>query len=94
MRETLEREMSATPAEFAHGLRLAFGAAAEGGPLKFRVQWGDAVLDIELHPLGERRIANLSLPRLLARLRFSAGDAAACERLLTRMDLAMHRGGG
>lgn len=90
----IEREISATPAEFAHGLHLAFGDAVEGGPLNFRVHYQQATLDIELIPGPERRIASLSLPCLHARLHFSAGETAAKTRLLARMDLAMQRGGG
>lgn len=90
----IERELSATPAEFAHGLRLAFGEAVRGGPLHFQVHYKQAALDIDLTPGPERRIASLCLPTLHARLRFTAGDAAAQTRLLARMDLAMQRGGG
>lgn len=90
----IEREISATPAEFAHGLHLAFGDAVSGGPLNFRVHYQRATLDIELIPGPERSIAALVLPSLHARLQFTAGDSAARSRLLARMDLAMQRGGG
>jgi hypothetical protein len=45
-------------------------------------------------PGPDRVIALLRLPTLTARIRFCAGDPAARERLLKRMDLAMQRGGG
>jgi len=92
--DVLERDMSATPAEFAHGLRLAFGNRVEGGPLEYRVRIEGTLLEVRLTPLPDRVIAGLRLPRLQARLCFVGGDAASRASLLARMDLAMHRGGG
>jgi hypothetical protein len=86
--------MSATPAEFAHGLLNAFPDGVKGGPLQFLVVHGGVRLEIELTPGPDRVIALLELPTLRARLRFTAGDLAARARLLEHMDLAMHRGGG
>lgn len=88
------REVSATPAEFAHGLRNAFPRGLSGGPLAFRVDDAEATMEIELVPGPDRVIALLRLPSLTARIRFVAGDADARERMLKRMDLAMQRGGG
>jgi hypothetical protein len=92
--ELLEREVSASPGEFAHGLRNAFPEGLSGGPLEFRVRHGAAAMDIHLTPGPDRVIALLRLPTLTARIRFTAGDAAARARMLQRMDLAMQRGGG
>ncbi len=92
--KTLEREVSATPAEFAHGLRNAFPEGLSGGPLEFRVNDGSAAMEIRLTPGPDRVIALLRLPTLKASIRFTAGDPAARERMLKRMDLAMQRGGG
>lgn len=86
--------MSATPAEFAHGLRNAFPEGLSGGPLDFLVDDGAARMAIRLEPGPDRVIALLRLPTLTARIRFVAGDAEARARLLKRMDLAMQRGGG
>ena len=88
------REVSATPAEFAHGLRNAFPRGLSGGPLAFRVDDAEAAMEIELVPGPDRVIALLRLPSLTARIRFVVGDADARERMLKRMDLAMQRGGG
>lgn len=88
------REVSATPAEFAHGLRNAFPEGLSGGPLAFRVEDGQAAMEIELVPGPDRVIALLRLPGLTARIRFLEGDVEARERMLKRMDLAMQRGGG
>jgi hypothetical protein len=90
----LVREVSSTPAEFAHGLRNAFPQGLRGGPLAFEVEDGTAAMEIVLAPGPDRVIALLRLPTLSARIRFTAGDATARERLLKRMDLAMQRGGG
>jgi hypothetical protein len=92
--DVLVREVSATPAEFAHGLRLAFPGKVAGGPLEFLVEDGVVALAISLVPGPDRVIALLRLPTLTARLRFTAGDTASRARLLRRMDLAMQRGGG
>jgi hypothetical protein len=92
--DELRREVSATPGEFAHGLRNAFPEGLSGGPLVFQVEAGAASMDIELTPGDDRVIALLRLPTLTARIRFTAGDAEARRALLRRMDLAMQRGGG
>jgi hypothetical protein len=90
----LEREQTATPAEFARGLRNAFPEGLAGGPLRFRVSRDGVDLAIDLKPGPDRVIGGLRLPRLRVRLHFTAGDGAARARLLAHMDLAMHRGGG
>jgi hypothetical protein len=92
--EVLEREVSAAPAEFALGLRNAFPGQVSGGPLEFRVAHDGAAMELVLTPGPARVIARLSLPTLKVRICFTAGDAGARARLLARMDLAMHRGGG
>jgi hypothetical protein len=91
---TLEREMSASRAEFLHGLRLAFpqGVEEDGGLLK--VGDGDTAMEIELAPLPDRAIALLRLPNLKVRIRFTAGSREAQRAMLARMDRAMQRGGG
>ena len=86
--------MAASPAEFAHGLRIAFPDGVEGGPLQFRVGRDGVALTIDLAPGPDRVIGRLRLPNLRVRLHFTDGDAAARRRLLAHMDLAMHRGGG
>jgi hypothetical protein len=49
---------------------------------------------IDVAPGAERRIALVRLPTLIVTYRFTAGSRAAREALLTRLDRAMHRGGG
>jgi hypothetical protein len=92
--DDFEREISATPAEFAHGLRNAFAAAVVGGPLHFEIVGDQASMRIELEPGPDREIALLRLPTLVARIRFTAGTQQARQAMLRRMDLAMQRGGG
>ncbi len=90
----LEREVSAHPGEFRHGLLLAFpGCVTEVGGM-LRVAAGPAAMEIFLTPLAPRVIAALRLPSLQVIIRFTAGTPAEQQAMLARMDRAMHRGGG
>jgi len=91
---TLEREMSASRAEFVHGLRLAFPQGVEEAGALLKVGDGDAAMEIALSPLPDRVIALLRLPRLQVSIRFVAGTPAQQRAMLARMDRAMQRGGG
>lgn len=86
--------MSATPAEFAHGLALAFGAQASGNPGLYRIVHDGAAMEIETRIGPVRTIASLSLPTLQVRIRFTAGSPAQRAKMLHCMDRAMQRGGG
>ncbi|SDJ65768.1 hypothetical protein [Aliiruegeria lutimaris] len=90
----LEREVSSTLAEYAHGLRLSFPEGVSGGPTDFVVTDDRARLEIQLEPGPDRVIALMRLPTLTARLRFTGGTQEERKALLKRMDLAMRRGGG
>lgn len=90
----LERDMSATPAEFLHGLHMAFGDRVVGGPERFVIADGGAAMEIELRVGPPRVIALLRLPTLQVRIHFTAGLPAQHRALLERMDRFMHRGGG
>lgn len=92
--DLLEREVSATPAEYLRGLRDAFPGAVEVGPWGCRVRRGSAVLEVAVTPGPERVIGRLRLPRVRVRIRLSGGDPSARAELLRRLDLATHRGGG
>jgi hypothetical protein len=92
--DLLEREVSATPAEYVRGLLDAFPGAVEPGPWGYRVNRGSAALDAAIDPGPERVIGGLRLPTVLVRIRLSGGDRAARGELLRRLDLATHRGGG
>ncbi len=92
--ELLEREMSASVEELARGLESAFPGAVAGGPQEYRVQQGALCLEISLHPGPDRVIGGLRLPTLGVRIRCSGGGAGDRARLLARLDLATHRGGG
>lgn len=92
--EELEREVSATAAEFVQALRNAFPEGMDGGPLDFRVRRGEVALEIAVRPGPDRVIALLRLPTLRVRIRLSGADRAARARLLRHLDLATHRGGG
>lgn len=90
-----ERRLSSTARAFERELRLAWpaatGSAANGG---LRVEDGGVTLAIELEAAGVRRLGLFELPQLIARYRFSGGDAAARRALLARLDRAMQKGGG
>lgn len=90
----LEREATATLAEFMHGLQLAFPGqiGQPGQPL----QIGDATagMRITLTPLPPRIIAALQLPRLRVTMVFTHGTEQQQAELLAKMDRALQRGGG
>jgi hypothetical protein len=90
----LEREVSALPGEFRHGLLLAFPDSVSEDDGMLRVVAGPAAMEICLTPLAPRVIASLRLPRLQVNIRFTAGTPAEQQAMLARMDRAMHRGGG
>lgn len=90
----LEREVSAQPREFRHGLLLAFPGGVTEVDGILRVTAGPAAMEICLTPLAPRVIAALRLPNLRVSIRFTAGTPAEQQAMLARMDRAMHRGGG
>lgn len=90
----LQREISATPDEFRHGLLLAFPGNVKGQGNTLHIAASNAAMEIFLTVGPARTIANLRLPTLFVSIRFTAGSAAAQQEMLARMDRAMHRGGG
>lgn len=88
------RTVSASPSEYARGLHQAVPGGVTGGPLHFVVCEDDVRIEIELTPGPDHVIALLRLPSLTAHWRLSGGTASSREALVTRMDLAMRRGGG
>lgn len=91
---TLEREMSASRAEFLHGLRLAFPQGVEEAGALLKVGDGDTAMAIEIAPLPDLAIALLRLPRIRVAIRFTAGTPERQRAMLARMDRALQRGGG
>lgn len=90
----IEREVSATAADYLCALARAFPGATEVRADGARIEDSVAAMDIELAALPERRIAALTLPRLCVRIRFLSGSPAQCQALLARFDRALQRGGG
>lgn len=86
--------MSASPAEFRHGLALAFAERVTGGPDLYAIAANGASMEIEVEVGPPRVIALLRLPTLRVRIRFTAGTPAQRTALLAHMDRAMQRGGG
>ncbi len=93
-REVVEREISASVAEFVHGLNAAFPGAVEGRPPFFRVAARGAAMEIQVVPGPDRVIALLRLPTIVVSLRFTAGSERQRTALLEYLDMATHRGGG
>jgi hypothetical protein len=89
-----EREVGATPAEFRRGLFLAHADVVEESGGRLRLSEGAVRLSIDLLPRPSRHIGLLELPVLHLSYHFAAGEPAACQALLARLDLAMQRGGG
>lgn len=88
------RDVTSTPAEFDASLRQAAAGCLEGRFPSYRVEVGEVRLQIDIAPGAERRIALMRLPTLIVTYRFLTGSRVAQEALLTRLDRAMHRGGG
>jgi hypothetical protein len=91
---TLEREVTATRAEFVRGLQAAFPGRVEEIAERLRIDDGRATMEISLTALPDRRIALLRLPNLRVHIRFTQGTRADQEAMLAYMDRATHRGGG
>jgi hypothetical protein len=97
--DLIERDVSATMAEFARGLAMAFPGAgipnqvAEASQI-FSVPLDGGRCEIAAEPGPLRRIALLQLPTLHVRIAFVGGTQAQRSVFLTHMDLVMRRGGG
>jgi hypothetical protein len=97
--DLVERDVSATMAEFARGLAMAFPDA--GIPERvgesariFEIAFEGGRCDIAAAPGPIRQIALLQLPTLRVKIAFCGGDESRRSALLTHMDLVMRRGGG
>jgi hypothetical protein len=89
-----ERVISASVTEFLRELNLAFPGGVQHAGNRVRVDAFGATLEVEIEVLEPVAIGLLRLPRLRARFRFSAGNAADCDRLFDHLDRATQRGGG
>lgn len=87
------RDISATPEEFARGIRAGFPDAV-ATPHGWRIRWRSASAEITLSHLPERVIASLRLPRLSCVIQLAGSDETECRELLARLDRYQHRGGG
>lgn len=92
--DTIEREVWTTPAEFRHGLALAFPDSVTETSETLRVAAPQASMEIALEVMAPKRIALLVMPRLKVSIRLTEGSPEQKQALLARMDLAMQRGGG
>lgn len=92
---SFEREVTSSPAEFERDLRKAWPAPVErvSGQV-FRLRDGELRLEVEVRPIGVRRLGLFELPQLAVTYRFEGGNAQARLRMLTALDRAMQRGGG
>ncbi|NWG32701.1 MAG: hypothetical protein HXY29_14600 [Rhodocyclaceae bacterium] len=91
----IEREMAASVAEFEHGLRLgAPGEVSVLGDGHYRVVHEGVTLDIHIRLHGQRCLGALAIGLLWVVYEFHGGEPQARRALLTRLDVAMLRGGG
>jgi hypothetical protein len=91
--------MSATMAEFARGLGMAFPAAGlpdrvDEVSRTFSIPLDGGRCEISAEPGPLRKIALLQLPTLRVSIEFLGGNQAQRSAFLTHMDLVMRRGGG
>jgi len=89
-----EREVGATPAEFRRALGLAHPDGLEESEGRLCLTDGDVRLAIRLAPQPGRRLGLFELPVLRVSYQFESGTPEGCRALLSRLDLAMQRGGG
>lgn len=91
-----EREMGITHAEFFRSLPAAIQHRQHhvSGTTVTVVVSDEGLLEIELGPERERRIALLRLPVTQVRFRFHAVAEADREAFMQRFDLYFRRGGG
>lgn len=90
---SLTREISATPEEFARGIRAGFPDAitTKNGWL---IHWESASADIELTALPDLVIASLTLPRQQCVITLREEKPKESDALLARLDRYQQRGGG
>ena len=89
----LIREISATPEEFARGIRAGF-PDAQTTPCGWQIRWQSASARIDLSPLPELVIASLRLPRQCCVITLTEGSAPDRLALMGRLDRYQQRGGG
>jgi hypothetical protein len=97
--DALQRDMSATMAEFARGLGIAFPAAGIPDHVDevsrvFSIPLDGGRCEISAEPGPVRKIALLQLPTLRVRIAFFGSNQAQRSAFLSHMDLVMRRGGG
>jgi hypothetical protein len=93
--DQFDREMGCTETEWLGWLPEAMGNVEwQQKPSSAHAQLGTSSLDI-FWQIGEpRRIALISMPRLLVKFRFVGLDDAQRYTFMKRFDLYMQRGGG
>jgi hypothetical protein len=90
-----ERDYACTETEWLSWLPVATqGQPCVLAPGSAQVQLGAHALGLRWQPLPPRRIALLTLPRLLVRFDFGTTPVAERAAFLRRFDLATQRGGG
>lgn len=93
--ERFERELGANISEIEHGLNLGAPGKWDSPRAGFyRIRHKNVELEIEVLSQGERSIASLTLPLLKVAYTFRSGSKEQRQALLSRLDLAMQRGGG
>jgi hypothetical protein len=90
----IERDVCATPDEFARGLEGAFPGAVTATAYGLRVDTGAAAIEVTVVAQPPRLLGALALPRIRVAIRWVAGTDRERAALLATMDRAMQRGGG
>jgi len=85
--------------EFADTLRRAFGPQTAwrcvGNPPEWRLEGPAGTrVSLRIHPLPDRRLGLLSLPRLQAEMDIEAADDSAIDAFLRHFHRHFHKGGG
>ncbi len=90
-----DREMGCTETEWLGWLPQAMGSVDwQQQPGSAHAQLGDGSLDVYWQTGQPRRIALISMPRLLVSFRFEGLDDSQRYAFMKRFDLYMQRGGG
>ena len=90
-----DREMGCTETEWLGWLPAAMGEVAwQLEPGRARASVAQGKLEIQWQAGPPRRIALISMPRLLVSFRFEGLDDAQRYTFMKRFDLYMQRGGG
>jgi hypothetical protein len=91
---TRVRLMNSTPAEFRRALIQAFGPAVSDAAAGLLLDLDGVQLHFALERQDSQRLGALQIEYLRVKISICAGEDAAAEKLLAKVDRATQRGGG